>query len=75
MGDHVGRQLVNGQDHIGGLIAGHARAAGMNVHVRPQYGQHAGVERQVKRWRRAQAIFTCHTRRQWSMPVRRTGTS
>jgi hypothetical protein len=35
-----------------------------------QYGQHAGVERQVKRWRRTRAIFTCHTHRHRSMPIK-----
>ena len=63
MADRVGRQLVNGQDHIGGLIARHARPAGMNVHACAQHGQHAGVERQVKCWRRVQAIFTGHEHR------------
>jgi hypothetical protein len=63
MADRVGRQLVNGQDDIGGLVAGQARAAGMSVHASTQGRQHAGVERQVKRWRRTEESLTGHAHR------------
>jgi len=77
MPDRVGGQFVNGQDHLGGLITGHARTAGMSVHLQSQLGQHAGVEHQVERRGDAasggpvgprpggftRAIFTAHAHR------------
>ena len=48
MADHIGRQLVNGQDHIPGPVIRESRLTGKSQHFGSQDIQGAGVERQVK---------------------------
>ena len=72
MADHIGRQLVNGQDHIPGPVISQSRLTGKSQHLGPHDMQRARVEHQVKKRRDIAPIrvtyrtVTGHLRREFS---------
>jgi len=49
--DHVGRQLVHGQDRVPGPAIRQSRLPGQNQHFRPQNGQRGRAEHKVEELR------------------------
>jgi hypothetical protein len=62
MADGIGRQLVNGKDHVFGPAFRQARSIGLNLHLCAERMKRASIEPLVKYWCHATSIRGGHRR-------------
>ena len=62
MADGIGRQFVNGQDHIRGPALRKARPAGLDEHFRAERMKRARIKLLVKFWCHVTSILGGHHR-------------